>query len=100
MVLTTALVCVVIFMPAVSFSMAGVDFSLMSYGIKNGGVSGIIDKNLFFKFFCCFVGVIAPTAIRKYALFGFRSANLELAYESGRESAESKVARYHRFERR
>ncbi len=40
MALTAALVCVVIFMPAVSFSMAGADFSLMSYGIKSGGAEG------------------------------------------------------------
>ncbi len=36
MALTTAIVCIVIFMPAVSFSMGGVDFRLMSYGIKGG----------------------------------------------------------------
>ena len=36
MVLTVALVCVVIFLPAVSFSMGGVDFRLMSYGIRGG----------------------------------------------------------------
>lgn len=36
MALTTALVCVVFFSPTVSFSMGGVDFRLMSYGIKGG----------------------------------------------------------------
>ncbi len=41
MALTAALVCVVLFSPAVSFSMGGVDFRLMSYGIK-GGVSGVM----------------------------------------------------------
>ena len=40
MALTAALVCVVIFTPAVSFSMAGADFSLMSYGITSGSASG------------------------------------------------------------
>ncbi len=36
MVLTVSLVCTVLFTPAVSFSMGGVDFRLMSYGIKGG----------------------------------------------------------------
>lgn len=36
MALTAALVCVVIFMPAVSFSLGGADFDLMTYGIKSG----------------------------------------------------------------
>jgi len=37
MLLTVALVCAVIFLPAVAFSLGGVDFRLMSYGIAPGG---------------------------------------------------------------
>lgn len=43
MALTVALVCVVLFSPAVSFSMGGADFRLMSYGMKSGGgASGVM----------------------------------------------------------
>jgi hypothetical protein len=37
MALTVSLVCVVMFSPLVTFSMGGVDFRLMSYGITGGG---------------------------------------------------------------
>ncbi len=42
MVLTVSLVSVVLFTPAVSFSMGGVDFRLMSYGITGGSGGGIL----------------------------------------------------------
>jgi uncharacterized membrane protein len=38
MTLTVALVCIVLFMPVISFSTAGADFRLMTYGIR--GVTG------------------------------------------------------------
>lgn len=40
MAVTTALMCVVFFMPALYFSLGGEEFKLMTYGIK--GVSGIM----------------------------------------------------------
>ncbi len=40
MVLTAALVAIVVFMPAVSFSLGGIDFRLMSYGIAGGAEGG------------------------------------------------------------
>ncbi len=44
MALTVALVCVAIFMPAVSFSLGGADFNLMTWGIKSGSApdSGVM----------------------------------------------------------
>ncbi len=47
MILTVSMVSVVLFSPAVSFSMGGVDFRLMSYGItggSDGGSSGGVRK--------------------------------------------------------
>jgi hypothetical protein len=40
MALTVALVCVAALMPAVTFSMGGADFKLMSYGIVSGSGAG------------------------------------------------------------
>lgn len=40
MVLTVVLVCVVMFTPAVSFSMGGADMRLMSWGITSGPTGG------------------------------------------------------------
>lgn len=40
MLLTVSLVCAVMFTPAVSFSMGGADFRLMSYGITGGSTGG------------------------------------------------------------
>jgi hypothetical protein len=40
MALTVALVCVAALMPAVTFSMGGADFRLMSYGMIPGGADG------------------------------------------------------------
>ncbi len=34
MTMTVALVCIVLFMPVITFSVAGADFSVMTYGVK------------------------------------------------------------------
>ncbi len=89
MALTVALVCVVIFTPAVSFSMGGADFDLMTYGIKNGpgpdsGVmlfyggeetpGGVVTSTLS----VCTVALLVLAALLPFvAIFLFRNRGLQ-----------------------
>jgi glucan phosphoethanolaminetransferase (alkaline phosphatase superfamily) len=86
MALTTALVNIVIFMPAVTFSMGGADFRLMSYGISGGdggammvldgveSAGGVIVSTLS----VCTVTVLALAALVPFvSIFLFRRRQLQ-----------------------
>jgi hypothetical protein len=88
MALTAALVCVVIFMPAVSFSMGGVDFNLMSYGVRGGGASDAIalfygseeasDGVIASTLSICTVALLALAALLPFVtIFLFRNRTLQ-----------------------